>query len=394
MGTQRDSRLRRWWILIIILLLLATGLAWWRLAYKPPQLREVYSVQAWDPIGTLGTLGTVKEMPSKLTLIAGERLLSGKLFDKPRIYDLHGKLLWEFPMPGEHNMSCTAGPDGTIYIGTNKNNVYAYDADYKLKWKFYAKGSKDWMCCPQPGPDGRVYVTASDGVLYALSAEGEQLWKVEAPAISGRQLPLVSEAGIVIAPCRDGSAIAYDTEGKELWRASGVGFCVLVPAASEYLAGISNSYGASGWTMHGTRLWQWNAPGLINFLEDIVAGEHLLLQCLDPDRLVALDSTGQVLWEYDCEELLTQYRPLPDGRTLLVKAPSIHTNRAIAYLDDLWYKLKRGRVGELIVLDQQGRETARYPLPFMFATSPPVALPDGTVLIVGNNGKLYRYEIP
>jgi outer membrane protein assembly factor BamB len=390
MGTQRDSRLRRWWILVIILLLLAAGLVWW-LAAKPQPLRAVYSEQAWDPIGTIGT---GKEMPSKLTLIDGERLLSNELLGAPRVYDLHGKVLWEFQAAGETSMSCAAGADGTIYVGTNKNNVYAIGPDYKLKWKFYAKGSKDWMCCPQPGPDGRVYVTASDGVLYALSAEGQQLWRMEVPGMSGRRAPLVSATGIVVAPCRDGSAIGYDLEGHELWHTSGVGFGSLVPANPEILAGISYDGDAFGWSLQGTPLWQWTAPGSINIMEDIVAGDHLLLQIMDPGELVALDSTGHVQWEYDCEYLLTQYCYLPDGRTLVIAAPSLSTNPVFEYLYDFWYKLKNGGVGQLVVLDQQGQETERYALPFMFATSPPVPLPDGTVLVVGNNGKLYRYEVP
>src|SRR4029453_12498371 len=64
--------------------------------------------------------------------------------------------------------SPTVAADGTVYVGSNDNKVYALDgATGKKKWEFvtgYMVGSS-----PALGTDGTVFAVSSDGLLYALA---------------------------------------------------------------------------------------------------------------------------------------------------------------------------------------------------------------------------------
>ncbi|HEY5001095.1 MAG TPA: PQQ-binding-like beta-propeller repeat protein, partial [Candidatus Cryosericum sp.] len=56
--------------------------------------------------------------------------------------------------------------EGTIYIGSNNNYLYALNADGTLKWKF--ETGDGIFSSPRISSDGTVYVGSWDGYLYAL----------------------------------------------------------------------------------------------------------------------------------------------------------------------------------------------------------------------------------
>jgi len=56
--------------------------------------------------------------------------------------------------------------EGTIYIGSNNNYLYALNPDGTLKWKF--ETGDGIFSSPRISSDGTVYVGSWDGYLYAL----------------------------------------------------------------------------------------------------------------------------------------------------------------------------------------------------------------------------------
>jgi outer membrane protein assembly factor BamB len=55
--------------------------------------------------------------------------------------------------------------NGTIYIGSADNRLYAVGADGKLKWKFTTGGQ---VFSPTVADDGTIYVQSGDGKIYAI----------------------------------------------------------------------------------------------------------------------------------------------------------------------------------------------------------------------------------
>ena len=60
------------------------------------------------------------------------------------------------------------GADGTIYIGSEDNNLYAFNPDGSLQWQYLTSGSID--SSPAIAADGTIYVGSDDHYLYAFSA--------------------------------------------------------------------------------------------------------------------------------------------------------------------------------------------------------------------------------
>ncbi len=94
--------------------------------------------------------------------------------------------------------------DGTIYIGSGDNYLYALYPNGTLRWRFetggYIKGSASIA------PDGTIYVPSFDGYFYAVYPNGTMKWR----ASTGSS---VAAAGVALA--EDGTIYV----GTELLRA-------------------------------------------------------------------------------------------------------------------------------------------------------------------------------
>ena len=68
------------------------------------------------------------------------------------------------------------GDDGTIYIGSHDNYVYAFYPNGTLKWRFQTGA---WVhASPTIAADGTIYIGSDDEYLYALNPEnGSMIWR-------------------------------------------------------------------------------------------------------------------------------------------------------------------------------------------------------------------------
>lgn len=85
-----------------------------------------------------------------------------------------GTLRWKFPTGDRVISSPAIAQDGTIYIGSEDFNLYAINPNGTLKWKFATSGRV--QSSPSIGPDG-IYVGSNDGFLYAIKLDGTLRWK-------------------------------------------------------------------------------------------------------------------------------------------------------------------------------------------------------------------------
>jgi outer membrane protein assembly factor BamB len=83
-------------------------------------------------------------------------------------YDDNGSFYWSYLMPdrGEVLSSPAIGVDGTIYVGSNNDSLYAINPDGTYKWACGTGG--DVKSSPAIGPDGTIYVGSDDYKLYAI----------------------------------------------------------------------------------------------------------------------------------------------------------------------------------------------------------------------------------
>jgi outer membrane protein assembly factor BamB len=82
-----------------------------------------------------------------------------------------GTLIWVTDLYGDVKSSPAIGSDGTIYVGSDKEDVFALNADDgTIKWVFPTRGPV--RSSPALAMDGTIFIGSSDSRLYALNPDG------------------------------------------------------------------------------------------------------------------------------------------------------------------------------------------------------------------------------
>ena len=83
-----------------------------------------------------------------------------------------GTVLWEFKTGDRVPSSPAIGSDGTVYVGSNDNKLYAINGKSGVKlWEF--KTGDYVYSSPAIGSDGTVYVGSNDKKLYAFKTDSK-----------------------------------------------------------------------------------------------------------------------------------------------------------------------------------------------------------------------------
>jgi outer membrane protein assembly factor BamB len=128
-----------------------------------------------------------------------------------------GKQKWTFATGNWVRQSSPAvGPDGTIYVGSYDENLYAITPSGKQKWKF-ATGDKI-LSSPAVGPDGTIYVGSFDKNLYAVTPDGKQKWKFATGRFIFSSSPAVGGDGTIYIGSGDKNLYAVTPDGKQKWK--------------------------------------------------------------------------------------------------------------------------------------------------------------------------------
>ena len=83
---------------------------------------------------------------------------------------IQASLKWKYATEGLVLSSPAIGADGTIYVGSGDDNLYAFNPDGSLKWQYLTGGAVN--SSPAIGTDGTIYVGSDDANLYALTDNG------------------------------------------------------------------------------------------------------------------------------------------------------------------------------------------------------------------------------
>lgn len=114
----------------------------------------------------LWTFHTSNGMYSSPAISVDGTIYIGSRDDKLYAVNPNGSLKWTFTTGDDVDSSPAVGSDGTIYVGSNDFNLYAIDSDGSLKWKYATGGAV--ISSPAIGNDSTIYVGSQDGKLYAI----------------------------------------------------------------------------------------------------------------------------------------------------------------------------------------------------------------------------------
>lgn len=82
------------------------------------------------------------------------------------------------PFPSPFVSSPAIAPDGTLYIGSGNDFLYAINPDGTLKWTYEAGQADGQVMAASPaiGSDGTIYAASYDRQLYAINPDGTLKW--------------------------------------------------------------------------------------------------------------------------------------------------------------------------------------------------------------------------
>lgn len=143
-----------------------------------------------------------------------------------------GTLKWKRALQSLSESSPVVGPDGTVYVGASSGRLFAYHADGSQKFVFTAGGAI--ASSPALASDGTVYFGCDDGCLYAVKAAGTLKWKFTTNPVSAvKSSPSVGSDGTVYFGSLGGYFFAVWPTGVQRWRYIAGGGIVSSPALAE-----------------------------------------------------------------------------------------------------------------------------------------------------------------
>jgi outer membrane protein assembly factor BamB len=171
-----------------------------------------------------------------------------------------GQKLWEFQTGGYVESSPAIGADGTVYVGSFDNKVYALNgATGQKRWEFRTGGYV--QSSPAIGADGTVYVGSGDKKVYALNgATGQKRWEFQTGGEVRSSLAIGAEGTVYVG--------SYDTK----------------------------VYALNGAT--GQKLWEFQTGDSVHSSPAIGADGRVYVGSVDTKVYALNGATGQKLWEF------------------------------------------------------------------------------------------------
>jgi len=121
---------------------------------------------------------------------------------------------WRFETYGRIQSTPTIGEDETIYVGSNDNNLYAVNSNGVQEWSF--ETDNPIISSPAIDEDGTVYIGSNDNNLYAVRPDGTEKWSFET-GDSVASSPTIGEDGTVYVGSEDNKLYAINSDGTEKW---------------------------------------------------------------------------------------------------------------------------------------------------------------------------------
>jgi outer membrane protein assembly factor BamB len=205
-----------------------------------------------------------------------------------------GVLLWRYETGAQIRFSPAIAADGTVYFGSDDGSIYAVNPDGSLKWShsigYYVDRS------PAIGADGTVYVGSSDLNLHAFSADGVQQWQYPIQwGIAGS--PAIGADGTLYFGSYD-SVHAVNPDGSPEWRCYVGGWPGPAAIAADGTIYVgSRDSGLYAVNPGGTVEWRYMIPDSTRFQPAIGADGTIYIGSA-AGVLYAVHPDGTAWWSY------------------------------------------------------------------------------------------------
>ncbi len=337
--------------------------------YSPVSLRAEEGLPRW--IFTTGA-----NVISSPAVDINGTIFIGSHDEKVYAINADGTLKWVFEQPTGGVVSSPAiGTDGTIYVGSYDYYFYAIRPDGTQKWAFRTGGFI--TSSPAIGSDGTIYVGSGgygiDFKLYAFKPDGTIKWTFDC-AVTWSS-PAIGLDGTVYVGSTDGNLYAVNPDGTQKWKFTAGDFIYASPAIGydgTIFVGANNGK-LFAINPNGTKKWEYGTgkSQLNSYFSPTIGPDGTIYVGSEyPDNLLhAVNPDGTQKWTFDTGEIY-------------LSTPAIDANGTI-------YVGSRNR--NLYAINPDGTQKWSF-LTGDYVHSSPVIGPDGTIYIGSYDNKLYAID--
>lgn len=279
--------------------------------------------------------------------------------------------------------------NGVIYINGSSDDLYAISPEGTEEWRFFIKWSNDFWNSPTAGDDGTIYIgtARNDGDamypsgLYAITSGGKEKWRYLEPS-GVTVIPAINSGTIYFGAAEittnKGRVVALDKNGKKLWQYNMEQW--LEGSASITRDGTIYSGSKEGNVYainpDGTEKWRFKTGSGISAVPAIGEDGTIYIGSWDGNFYALNPENGKEIWRFDVKigrdpKLFEGY----PGKETISSSATISKDGVI-YFGDVF--------DTVYALDLNGKELWRYKGTSGYTASPAISK-NGTVYI-GNEG--------
>ncbi|MCX6842479.1 MAG: PQQ-binding-like beta-propeller repeat protein [candidate division WOR-3 bacterium] len=275
-----------------------------------------------------------------------------------------GTLEWRYPTGGDVQSSPAIAADGTVYFGSYDYCLYAVNHDGTLKWRYPTGGHV--VSSPAIAADGTVYFGSDDNYLYALNTDGTLRWSYPtARAVAAS--PAIGSDGTVYCGSDDNYFYAMDTGGTLKWRYQTGSDVRSSPAIAADGTIYVGSYDNFLYALNSDSTLKWrDSTGRNISSSPVIAADGTIYFGSQDNYVYALNPYGTLKWRY-----LTGSN--------IDASPAIGSDGTVYCGSD---------DNCLYALGPDGTLIWRYRTGAHVESSPTIG-PDGTIYFVSDDGYLY-----
>ncbi len=221
--------------------------------------------------------------------------------DDNNVYALYpdGSKKWEFKTDDHVSSSPALGSDGTIFVGSFDGKLYAINRDGSKKWEFNFSGGI--RASPAISVDGTIYIGSNSDTLYAIDPSGNKLWGFA----TGKKIlssPAIDNDGTIYVGSNDSTLYAINPSGSEKWKfKTGNGIWMSSPAIDNdgtIYVGSDDSmlYAINN---NGTKKWAFNIGGAVGNSPTIGSDGTIYIATVYHNfTLFAINPNGTLKWNH------------------------------------------------------------------------------------------------
>jgi outer membrane protein assembly factor BamB len=278
----------------------------------------------------------------------------------------NGKLNWSFTTGANVESSPTIDSDGTIYIGSNDDKLYAINPDGTEKWNFTT--GNNMHSSPAIGSEGTIYFGSDDDKLYALNPDGTEKWSFTTGS-SVESSPAIGSDGTIYFGSSDDKFYALNPNGTEKWSIT-TGADVDSSPAVDYNGTIyvgSNDQKLYAINPDGTVKWYFDADGW-RILSPTIGSDGVIYfgVFFEDNKLYAINPNGSQKWNFTTGDWVRS-------------SPAIGSDGTIYFGSD---------DDKLYALNPDGSEKWNFTTGDAVGSSPAISS-DGTIYVGSRDDKLY-----